>query len=77
MNAKKCDRCGSFYEGDGGFQKAGDFSLKRIGEHHDDDIDLCPNCRLSLRGWFKYNVEFIEDKEATRNESKRIPRRTE
>lgn len=61
MNAKKCDRCGAFYEGDGGFQKAGDFSLKRIGEHHDDDIDLCPTCSCSLLEWFKYGNDFAKE----------------
>lgn len=73
MNAKKCDRCGSFYEGDGGYKKAGDLRLIRSGVFNDDCVDLCPHCQLSLRGWLKYNVEFIEDKEDTRNEPKRIP----
>lgn len=66
MNAKKCDRCGILYEGDGGYKKAGDLILKMSGEYHDINIDLCPHCQLSLRGWFKYNIEFIEDKEDTK-----------
>ena len=29
MNAKKCDRCGVLYEGDGGYKKEGNVRLIR------------------------------------------------
>ena len=53
MNAKKCDRCGVLYEGDGGYKKEGDVRLIRNGYFNDDYIDLCPTCNRSLLEWFK------------------------
>lgn len=71
MNAKKCDRCGNFYEGDGGYKKAGDFRLIRNGYFNDDYIDLCPTCSCSLLEWFKHGNDVT--KEGTKNEPKRVP----
>lgn len=53
MNAKKCDRCGVLYEGDGGYKKEGDVRLIRNGYFNDYYIDLCPTCNRSLLEWFK------------------------
>ena len=61
MNAKKCDRCGSFYEGDSGYKKAGDLRLIRNGYFNDDYIDLCPKCNCSLLEWFKHRNDFIKE----------------
>ena len=62
MNAKQCDRCGNFYEGDGGYKKAGDFRLIRNGYFNDDYIDLCPTCSRSLLEWFKHANDFTKEK---------------
>lgn len=72
MNAKKCDRCGNFYEGDGGYKKAGDFRLIRNGYLHDDYIDLCPTCSCSLLEWFKHGKILL--RRTLKNEPKRVPR---
>lgn len=61
MNVKKCDRCGNFYEGDGGYKKAGDFRLIRNRYFNDDYIDLCPTCSRSLLEWFKHGNERTEE----------------
>ena len=61
MNAKKCDRCGAFYEGDGGYKKAGDLRLIRNGCFNDDYIDLCPTCSRSLLEWFKHGNNFTKE----------------
>lgn len=66
MNAKKCDRCGILYEGDGGYKKAGDLILKMSGEYHDINIDLCPYCATVLNRWFRYAGELFDDKEGTK-----------
>lgn len=63
MDAKKCDRCGTLYERDSKYLKIGELRLIRNGEYHDECLDLCPHCKLSLNGWFKYKVDFIDDKE--------------
>lgn len=42
MNAKKCDRCGVFYVGDGGYKKEGDVGLIRKVYFDDVYLDLCP-----------------------------------
>lgn len=63
VNAKKCDRCGTLYEGDGAYLKVGELRLIRNREYRDEYLDLCPHCKLSLNGWFKHHVEFIYDKE--------------
>ncbi len=63
MNAKKCDRCGTLYEGDGGFQRLGDLRLRRIGEYHDDDVDLCLSCKASLYAWMNYGTIRINKEE--------------
>lgn len=52
MNAKKCDRCGVFYEGDGGYKKEGDVRLIRNGYLNYYCLDLCPTCKRSLLEWF-------------------------
>lgn len=61
MIARKCDRCGNFYEGDGGYKKAGDFRLIRNGYFNDDYIDLCPTCDCSLLEWFKHGNDFTKE----------------
>ena len=61
MYSKKCDRCWAFYEGDGGYKKAGDFILIRNGYFNDDYIDLCPTCSRSLLEWFKHGNNFTKE----------------
>ena len=61
MNAKQCDRCGAFYEGDGGYKKAGDLRLIRNGYFNDDYIDLCPTCSRSLLEWFKHENDVTKE----------------
>lgn len=63
VNAKKCDRCGTLYEGDNAYLKVGELRLIRNQEWRDECLDLCPHCKLSLNGWFKHYVDFIYDKE--------------
>lgn len=50
MNAKKCDRCGAFYE-----QKATDgmykYKVIKDGYPYSAVIDLCPNCTDELEKW--------------------------
>ena len=65
VNAKKCDRCGTLYEyeGDSEYLKVGELRLIRNQEYRDECLDLCPYCKLSLNGWFKYHVEFIHNQD--------------
>lgn len=63
VNAKKCDRCGTFYEGDNGYQKVGELRLIKTLEYRDEYLDLCPHCKLSFNGWFKYHIEFIHNQD--------------
>lgn len=65
VNAKKCDRCGILYEyeGDSEYLKVGELRLIRNKEYRYESLDLCPHCKLSLNGWFKYHVEFIHNQD--------------
>lgn len=60
MDAKKCDRCGSFYQPEDWEQ--GDIVVKKrikkyesifFNEYYfiDDDIDLCPGCSAFIKDW--------------------------
>lgn len=61
MNAKKCDRCGVFYEGDGGYKKEFDVGLIRNGYFNVYYLDLCPTCKLSLLEWFKHGNDVTKE----------------
>ena len=67
VNAKKCDRCGTLYEIDSKDLKIGELRLVRNREYRYESLDLCPHCKLSLNGWFKHHVDFIDDKEDNTN----------
>lgn len=60
MDAKKCDRCGSFYQPEA--LGHGDIVVKKrikkhesmlLNDYHfvDDDIDLCPGCTSYIKDW--------------------------
>lgn len=57
-SAKKCDRCGAFYQKD-------DFSkndkrrldLSRFNGFTWDGIDLCPECLHSLKEWLENPIK--------------------
>ena len=44
-DAKKCDRCGAFYEPNKGKEY---YIMKRNFEGY---VDLCPVCNISLENW--------------------------
>lgn len=52
MNAKKCDRCGKFYEHYNGDDiiMSHNFFKAVYGKR---TYDLCPECMEKLREWFK------------------------
>lgn len=49
-SAKKCDRCGSFYENK---SKMFDnyYSITKKTPLVYDDVDLCPDCEIKLSEW--------------------------
>ena len=60
MDAKKCDRCGNFYQQED--WRHGDIIVKKkrkeitgviFGDIYfiDDDIDLCPECLAFIKNW--------------------------
>lgn len=60
MNAKKCDRCGNFFQPED--WRHGDIVVKKkrkeitgviFGDIYfiDDDIDLCPGCSAFIKNW--------------------------
>lgn len=60
MDAKKCDRCGTFYQPED--WRHGDIVVKKkrkeitgviFGDIYfiDDDIDLCPGCSAFIKNW--------------------------
>lgn len=71
MNAKKCDRCGAYYDVQtlSAFEEAAN-SLKKMTIFDNDDIendiiarfDLCCNCKKSLKNWLHFmDTEKPED----------------
>lgn len=61
MNAKKCDRCGAFYETG---QKAGIVRYSNIGVYSvwlSVIKDLCPSCYAELKDWFNASKEREEN----------------
>lgn len=59
MDAKKCDRCGVFYD-------IAKFSDQRhVVDFKGKRIDLCPKCLKELGDWFNFT---LEDKEETLKE---------
>ena len=54
MNAKKCDRCGKFYENKDEikpvelFVRGQEKSYRKLSS-----VDLCPTCRKDLLRWLK------------------------
>ena len=74
-SAKKCDRCGSYYEIDDNKNPITLFAERTIktlvnsdADHMADRmmemtlamIDLCPECAKELRDWFKAGKEAAE-----------------
>lgn len=52
MNAKKCDRCGSYYENyDGVAEGAQIIQFKRRNNFIVYSADLCPECMAKLWTW--------------------------
>lgn len=51
MNAKRCDRCGRFY--DKSARKADEYFLMRLGARKNirTSIDLCGECKKDLKRW--------------------------
>ena len=59
MTAKKCDRCGTFYE-EYTNNKSGRFTLNVISEDSywsHSPYDICPLCLDELMKWFKNKKE--------------------
>lgn len=59
MTAKKCDRCGTFYE-EYTNNKSGRFTLNVISEDSywsHSPYDICPSCLDELMKWFKNKKE--------------------
>ncbi len=54
-NAKKCDRCGAFYEP----YKGQGYLIMR--HNFEDCIDLCPVCNDSFRSWLALRPKEAED----------------
>ena len=53
MDAKKCDRCGAFYN-PLAFGKAWRYSVvKDCHPYPEHKVDLCNNCRLELEMWLE------------------------
>jgi RNA polymerase subunit RPABC4/transcription elongation factor Spt4 len=52
MNAKKCDRCGRYYD-ENQFCFAGSIKYQRPG-HVTDDYELCPDCCHKLQSFLKF-----------------------
>ena len=55
MIAKKCDRCGKFYE-ESTDNKSGRFTLSIISRNtycSNGSCDICPSCLDELIKWFK------------------------
>ena len=54
MNAKKCDRCGKFYEGKEEIKPVELFVRDQEKSYRKlSSIDLCPTCREDLLRWLK------------------------
>lgn len=50
MNAKKCDRCGNYYDKD-----EGNYNIIKSNGLFVKDIDLCPECSQKLANWIEEN----------------------
>lgn len=68
MQAMKCDRCGRYYDLTN--SKDDNHSIQiftanrenkganaRVVYRQAEQIDLCPNCYISMRGWFAEGME--------------------
>lgn len=51
-NAKKCDRCGVFFQ-DGDFKEYYEYEIATVGMFHPIVKDLCPDCKRALNEWYK------------------------
>lgn len=56
-DAKKCDRCGSFY--DRGARPDSDYLLSKYTKDASKLIDLCPTCTNLLELWMEDKVAFV------------------
>lgn len=54
-NAKKCDRCGKFYDpNEVTFKEdVSEFHLVRLKNCFERELDLCQNCQYELTNWMK------------------------
>ena len=59
-NAKKCDRCGSYFDPPNGYTKRYFIGLYRP-MYSDMMFDLCPVCRDLLDEWFNSERNDEED----------------
>lgn len=52
-NAKKCDRCGKFYDpNESTFKKdVSQFKLAKLKNCFERELDLCQNCQYELKNW--------------------------
>jgi hypothetical protein len=57
MNAKKCDRCGRYYD-ENQFMIAGSIRFQRP-LHTTENYELCPNCCHMLQKFLQFNDAVI------------------
>jgi hypothetical protein len=62
MQAKKCDRCGTFYEAASTKPKLALTTHSNTTSRYIKTIDLCLSCEESLAVWFN---EYREEKKCT------------
>lgn len=60
MNAKKCDRCGDYYDNHRDYM----LDLKKVDRMSGTllQVDLCKQCSEELFDWFQVKAEESEDK---------------
>lgn len=58
--AKKCDRCGKYYDPYSTEILLAEGALQNV-------IDLCPECEKELKQWIKPRVKITEERKLTRN----------
>lgn len=57
-DAKKCDRCGKFYDpNEITFKKdVSKFKLVRLKNCFERELDLCQECQCELKNWVDYEL---------------------
>lgn len=56
-SAKKCDRCGAFYQKDDFSKNNKGLELSSFNGLAWDRLDLCPECSHFLKEWFKNPIK--------------------